>query len=270
MVRSEIDDIDFGGATVLIREKKRVRGKLSTRRVPLSPMLLQVLRDWIKVHPGGRHTFALGADVPRSGKTRDLGTQLTRDEAHDHFKRTLAGSKWEKIRGWHIFRHSFCSNCAARGVDQPMAEAERFVRVGPGQWHVHFRRGSLRKSAPPPPTEAEPLKARLIERGVHPLVADELLASRTSAEIELRMEAVDWLLGKVGQRGLRNPAGYSPSAHAATPGRLATTLAKATRANVGTRGAMSAPLPARGRAAKFTLAGRLTSGNQSNRVVNLP
>ena len=94
------------------------------------------------------------------------------------------------------------------GYLQPMAEAERFVRVGPGQWQVHFRKGSLRKSAPPPQTEAEPLKARLIERGVHPLVADELLASRTSAEIELRMEAVDWLVGKVGQRGLRNPAGY--------------------------------------------------------------
>ena len=42
MVRSEIDDIDFDGSTVLIHEKKRVRGKLSTRRVPISPLLLRV------------------------------------------------------------------------------------------------------------------------------------------------------------------------------------------------------------------------------------
>ncbi len=123
MVRSEIDDIDFDGATVLIREKKRIRGKLSTRRVPLSPFLVQVLRDWLKIHPGGRHTFALGAEVPRSRKTRSIGTQLTRDEAHDHFKRTLLGSRWERIRGWHIFRHSFCSNCAAKGIDQRIINA---------------------------------------------------------------------------------------------------------------------------------------------------
>lgn len=123
MVRSEIDDFDFVGATVLIREKKRVRGKLSTRRVPLSPLLVEAMQQWFANHPGGRYTFALGSDVPRSGKTRDLGTQITRDEAHDHFKRTLAGSKWNKLRGWHVFRHSFCSNCAAKGIDQRIINA---------------------------------------------------------------------------------------------------------------------------------------------------
>ena len=39
----------------------------------------------------------------------------TRTEAHDHFKRTLAKSRWDKIRGYHVFRHSFteddCSHC---------------------------------------------------------------------------------------------------------------------------------------------------------------
>ena len=43
---------------------------------------------------------------------------LTRSEAHDHFKRTLANSKWAKLRGFHVFRHSFASNLAAAGVDQ--------------------------------------------------------------------------------------------------------------------------------------------------------
>jgi len=25
---------------------------------------------------------------------------------------------WEVLRGWHVLRHSFISNCASRGVDQ--------------------------------------------------------------------------------------------------------------------------------------------------------
>ena len=28
----------------------------------------------------------------------------------------------EKIRGWHVFRHSFISNCAAKGIDQRMID----------------------------------------------------------------------------------------------------------------------------------------------------
>jgi hypothetical protein len=39
LLRIPIDDIDLEGGTALIREKKRVRGKLSTRRVPVSPFL---------------------------------------------------------------------------------------------------------------------------------------------------------------------------------------------------------------------------------------
>jgi integrase len=123
MMRSEVDDIDFDSQTAVIREKKRVRGRLSTRRVPLSPLLLTVIRDWLDSHPSGKHTFCLDCSVRQGGKTREIGAPLTRDEAHDHFKRTLAGSKWEKIRGWHIFRHSFCSNCAAKGIDQRIINA---------------------------------------------------------------------------------------------------------------------------------------------------
>lgn len=43
---------------------------------------------------------------------------VTRDEAHDHFKRTLADSKWAVLRGYHVLRHSFISCLAAAGVDQ--------------------------------------------------------------------------------------------------------------------------------------------------------
>lgn len=84
----------------------------------MSPKLEKVLRQWLKQHPGGRYTFCLGRSVRFSSKQgRDRGP-LTCDEAGYHFEQVLRGTKWAKLRGWHVFRHSFCSNCAAKGVAQ--------------------------------------------------------------------------------------------------------------------------------------------------------
>jgi integrase len=118
MLRLRIDDIDLGTGTALLHEKKRARGKRTSRRVPLSSILLSVLSDWLGIHPGGQYVFCHRLTVPRSKKKRHVCSELTRDEANDHFKRTLVGSKWDKLRGWHVFRHSFASNCAAKGIDQ--------------------------------------------------------------------------------------------------------------------------------------------------------
>ena len=93
MIRSQIDDIDFESGTVIIREKKRVRGKLSTRRGPLSPLLAEVMRCWLSKHPGGSSTFCQELGNPRCRKERTDYGPLTMHEAHDHFKRTLARSK---------------------------------------------------------------------------------------------------------------------------------------------------------------------------------
>ena len=49
--------------------------------------------------------------------------QLSRTEASNHFNHTLAGTKWERLTGWHVLRHSFVSNCAAAGVDQRLIDA---------------------------------------------------------------------------------------------------------------------------------------------------
>jgi integrase len=149
VLRVRVHDVDFAGETVLIHEKKRSRGRRTTRRVPLSPFLAGVLKEWLAVHPGGRYLFCHGEEVFRSKKrSRTTGHQsdkvrpsslkgrqatvrqrerpaqaaITRDEAHDHFGRTLAGGKWEVLRGWHVLRHSFISNCAAKGVDQRLID----------------------------------------------------------------------------------------------------------------------------------------------------
>jgi integrase len=118
MLRVLIPDVDFRNSTILIREKKRSHEKRTTRRVPMTSFLANVFEQWLSAHPGGQHLFSQSTSVSRS-KTKRIGpTPVTTDEAHDHFKRTLAASKWAVLRGYHIFRHSFISLCATRGVDQ--------------------------------------------------------------------------------------------------------------------------------------------------------
>jgi integrase len=118
ILRTRINDVDLEGATVCIQERKRSKDKRTSRRVALTPFLAGVLKDWLAVHPGGQHLFCHELHVFRSKTKRVEYGPLTRDEASDHYKRTLAGSKWEKLRGWHVFRHSFASNCAAKNIDQ--------------------------------------------------------------------------------------------------------------------------------------------------------
>jgi integrase len=148
--RVRLQDLDLEGETVLIHEKKRRKGMRTTRRVPLSRLLKEILQDWLVVHPGGQYLFCHRDLIPRS-RTRSLQTgylgrerrpttirarmatvrrrqrpalrPLTKNEANDHFKRTLAESKWQVLRGWHVLRHSFISICASRGVDQRLIDS---------------------------------------------------------------------------------------------------------------------------------------------------
>jgi integrase len=120
MRRSRIDDLDFGANRIFIRERKRVQGRHTIRSVPMSPLLESVLKAWLADHPGGGHTFCLEPNIAKSLKDRHDPIPITDDEAGHHFQQVLLGSKWAKLRGWHVFRHSFCSNCAGRGIDQRM------------------------------------------------------------------------------------------------------------------------------------------------------
>ena len=124
IIRTKIADVDFVGNVVTIHERKRIRGKLTTRRVPLSSFLTATLKDWLEIHPGGEHLFCQTAKVVRS-KTRKgvVSNPLTNDEAADHFTRTLAESKWSVVKGWHCLRHSFVSACASRAIDQRLVES---------------------------------------------------------------------------------------------------------------------------------------------------
>lgn len=113
MMRSEMDDIDFDEGTVRIREKKKDQSKdMTFRHVPLSPFLAEILRAWSAQHPGGKYTFCQQPDEA-----------LTPPMATHQFVRAIEDSKWAAVPGWHCLRHSFCSNCAAAGIDQRMISA---------------------------------------------------------------------------------------------------------------------------------------------------
>jgi len=68
LLRMQVGDVDFAGATILIREKKRAHDKSTTRRVALAPVLQRVLQDWLALHPGGPSLFCQSATVARSKK----------------------------------------------------------------------------------------------------------------------------------------------------------------------------------------------------------
>lgn len=123
LCRSREVDFDFEAATILIREKKRSKGKRTTRLVPMTPQLNHVLKKWFAEKEGSAFTFPADHQVERVHRPRFEEGCVAPDEASHHFYKSLAGTKWEQIRGWHIFRHSFISNCACGGVDQRMIDS---------------------------------------------------------------------------------------------------------------------------------------------------
>ena len=142
ILRSLVSDVDVPGGIITIREKKRVVGKRSTRTAPITPKLAEVLREWLPIRPDGPSLFCQAEQVARSRTRRDGPTAVTKDEAHDHFKRNLAGSKWATLRGYHVLRHSFISALASEGVDQrvideivghqSMEQRKRYRHLYPG------------------------------------------------------------------------------------------------------------------------------------------
>lgn len=108
ILRSQVEDFNFENGSVLIRERKKSKRKsLTYRRVEMSSLLRTTFEEYFRVHPGGLYTIA-----------RRPSKEMTHPHANRYFKVTLQKTKWEKVRGFHVFRHSFASNLAAAGVDQ--------------------------------------------------------------------------------------------------------------------------------------------------------
>lgn len=115
--RSEIvrvlpSDVDLYSSVVTIREKKRDKSKTTTRRVPLTPFLKEVLADWMKERGKGKTLFC-----------KSDGKEISPREAMNYFDRVLRVSKWKVLRGLHVFRHSFISAMASKGIDQRIIDS---------------------------------------------------------------------------------------------------------------------------------------------------
>ena len=110
--RALVSDFDFEAGTVLIREKKKDHTVEETHReVPVSPRLAVAMREWFGKHPGGPYAVCT-----------PVGRAITDDYATKIMAAATRGSKWAVVPGWHCLRHSFISNCAARGVDQRLID----------------------------------------------------------------------------------------------------------------------------------------------------
>lgn len=112
-IRCQVSDVRFDDGVVVIREKKRTRGRDTTRRIDLTDRLRDVLKDYLQNHhPGGNVTFCYRANEA-------IGPNNLY-ETWDWFFRGRKGAepKWAVLRGFHVLRHSFASNLARAGVDQ--------------------------------------------------------------------------------------------------------------------------------------------------------
>ena len=102
IMRAEIEHFRFESGWLQLTEKKRNQRSHTYRNVPIRGTLEGILRDWFKRHPGGQWAICKRAGKPISVK-----------QADDAFRDTLAGTKWARLKGWHMFRHSFASNLAS-------------------------------------------------------------------------------------------------------------------------------------------------------------
>jgi integrase len=118
MIRAERQDVDFEAGIITIREKKRVRGKVTTRRVPMSTRLKEVLGALPAVN--GKLFGKLSVQTVQKAFMRIVGKHASgakngETKARNEKKRR---TKWSVLKGYHVLRHSFISALANKGIDQ--------------------------------------------------------------------------------------------------------------------------------------------------------
>jgi integrase len=127
LCRALVSDIDFVASTFTIQERKRSRSHRTTRTVPMCEAVVQATRVWLAEKPECRFLFPEDHRALKLRRSDDEKGSLKPFEATNFLRGVLSGSDWDSVKGWHVFRHSFISNCASRGTDQ------RFI----DQWVGH-------------------------------------------------------------------------------------------------------------------------------------
>lgn len=134
LCRSLVSDIDFVGSTFTIHERKRSRSHRTTRTVPMCKAVVRAMKCWLAEKPECRFLFPEDHRALKLRKADKEKSSLKPFEATNFLRGVLFGSNWDPVKGWHVFRHSFISNCASRGIDQ------RFIDVWVGHQTEEQRR----------------------------------------------------------------------------------------------------------------------------------
>ena len=117
LLRSQQEDFDFEYGKfgrMKVREKKRKKKQsLSFRYIELHPFLRDVMLAHLAKHKS-KYTFPSAT-----------GGEFNTDDCRYFFKKSLAKSKWKVVAGFHLFRHSFCSNCISLNV--PLARLSKWT-----------------------------------------------------------------------------------------------------------------------------------------------
>jgi Phage integrase family len=114
--RASLADLDFRDGFVTLHERKKSRETKTTRRVPMSGLFKRVMREWVKGRSGPLFS--------------QHGEPFTPKALHHYFEYPLEQSKWKDLRGWHVFRHSYISCLACKGVDQRIDRRARRALYG--------------------------------------------------------------------------------------------------------------------------------------------
>ncbi len=118
MMRAQRQDVDFETGFITIRERKRVRGRATTRRVPMSSRLKEAIAALPAAR--GRLFGQLSVqDVQKAftgvvGKYKSEAKNAEAKACREAQRRT----KWWVLKGYHVLRHSFISALANKGIDQ--------------------------------------------------------------------------------------------------------------------------------------------------------
>ena len=97
-----------------------------------------------------------------------------------------------------------------KGFLQPMQEGERFRKVRSGEWRVVFEKARSKLTAPANASaqDGQAFVQALLERGVTPSTAQQIVASFTPERIQAQLEVFDWLVAQRDPKVSRNPAGF--------------------------------------------------------------
>ncbi len=123
LCRIKTTDIDLNDGRLTIRELKRVKSKKTMRSIPMSKRLHETISEWLATKTKSPYLFPEDHRIEKHRRDREEEGYVTPYEAGYHLKQVLRESDWSNVKGWHVFRHSFISQCASNGIDQRFIDA---------------------------------------------------------------------------------------------------------------------------------------------------